>query len=133
MVNEPELPEQIPPANFEDALRLIEQIVSELEEGRVGLEESLPRFEQGIGLLRQCYGFLERAEQRIELLTGLDPQGNPLTAPFDATATADPPAKATSKPVRRTRERCRRSPTSPAADEPEADSSTDRRTVGCRS
>jgi len=78
-----------PSVTFESSLEQLQSIVHELEEGRVGLEASLARFEEGVRLLRHCYQFLEQAEQRIEILTGADAQGNPVTAPFDATATFD--------------------------------------------
>lgn len=86
---------------FEGALTQLQQIVHDLEEGDLGLEPSLARFEEGIRLLRSCYQILEQAEQKIEILTGQDSAGNPVTAPFDATATfagTDKPAK---KPGRR--------------------------------
>ena len=70
------------PPDFESALTELERIVQQLEGGALGLEQSLVRFEEGIGLLRQCYETLERAEQRIELLTGSDSGGNPVTTPF---------------------------------------------------
>lgn len=73
---------------FEESLAELQRIVSELESGALGLEESLGRFEQGVGLLRRCHQTLERAEQKIELLTGFDSEGRPTMAPFDATATA---------------------------------------------
>lgn len=78
-----------PELSFEDSLSELQQIVEELEEGRLGLEESMQRFEQGIALLRNCYRTLEAAEQKIEILTGTDDAGNPLTKPFDAAATVD--------------------------------------------
>jgi len=74
---------------FEEALEQLQQIVGELEEGSGGLENSLQRFEQGIGLLRTCYQTLEQAEQKIELLTAVDDQGNLTTEPFDATSTVE--------------------------------------------
>jgi exodeoxyribonuclease VII small subunit len=40
-----------------------------------------------VRLLKTCYGLLDQAEQSVALLTGVDPAGNPLSAPFDATAT----------------------------------------------
>lgn len=113
------------PESFEDALRLIERIVSELEDGNVGLEQSLVCFEQGIGLLNQCYRILEQAEQKIELLTGLDADGNPLTSPFDASATADQPAKPAGKPTRRRSASSKKSE-NPVPDEPPPDSPSDR-------
>ncbi len=47
----------------------------------------MARYEQGIRLLAHCYGLLDGAEQTVALLTGVDDAGNPMTAPFDATAT----------------------------------------------
>ena len=49
----------------------------------------MQKFEQGTQLLRTCYSMLSNAEQRIELLTRLDDNGNPVTEPFDATATIE--------------------------------------------
>lgn len=81
------------PVSFEQALTLLEQIVHDLEEGRLGLAESLARYEEGVKLLRQCHGLLEQAERRIELVTGMDAAGNPLTEPFDDAATFSEPAQ----------------------------------------
>lgn len=69
--------------SFEEALAQLEAIVHDLEEGSIGLAEALARYEQGVGLLKQCYGLLERAERKIELLTGLDSSGEPITAALD--------------------------------------------------
>jgi exodeoxyribonuclease VII small subunit len=44
--------------------------VSELEEGKMSLEESLVLFERGMKLVRLCNTRLEGAERRIESLTG---------------------------------------------------------------
>ena len=75
---------------FEQALAEVERIVRELEDGQIGLEEALACYETGVGLLKQCYGQLRRAEQRILLLTGLDAEGRPVLQPFEHAATADP-------------------------------------------
>jgi exodeoxyribonuclease VII small subunit len=40
-----------------------------------------------VQLLSVCHKLLEKAEQSVALLTGVDEQGQPITAPFDATAT----------------------------------------------
>src|SRR5580698_2121845 len=53
------------PPDFETALARMEAIVFELEEGRIGLAEALARYEEGVGLLRQCFALLETAERRI--------------------------------------------------------------------
>jgi len=68
---------------FEQALEKLEQVVVRLEDGQLGLDESLAEYERGTLVLRQCYGQLERAERRIELLTGVDAEGNAVTQPFD--------------------------------------------------
>jgi exodeoxyribonuclease VII small subunit len=88
--------------NFEAALARIEAIVHELEEGQTGLAQSLTRYEEGVQLLRQCFGLLEKAERRIELLVGVDGAGNLRTEPFDDTATADRPAPEAPRARRRT-------------------------------
>ncbi|MBA3313165.1 MAG: exodeoxyribonuclease VII small subunit [Planctomycetota bacterium] len=77
------------PQRFEDALKELDEIARDLEDGTLGLDASLQRFEQGVGLLRHCYGVLDVAERKIALLTGFDGDGNPVTEPFDATATAE--------------------------------------------
>jgi exodeoxyribonuclease VII small subunit len=77
------------PPCFEDALKELDAIAHDLEDGSLGLDESLSRFERGIGLLRHCYGVLDAAERKIALLTGFDSDGNPVTEPFDASATAE--------------------------------------------
>ncbi len=69
--------------NFEAALADLESIVHDLEEGSLGLSEALARYENGVRLLKQCYGLLENAERKIELLTGTDAAGNPLVVPLD--------------------------------------------------
>jgi exodeoxyribonuclease VII small subunit len=90
--------------------------VSDLEGGAITLDESLRRFEAGVGLLRQCYQFLERAEQRIEQLVSLDAQGNITLAPFDATSTAEKQAKSVSKPGTRKSSRAKEPDAPPPTD-----------------
>jgi exodeoxyribonuclease VII small subunit len=75
--------------DFEQALKRLEQIVRSLEEGDLGLNESLKQYEEGVKLLRQSYELLEHAERRIELLSGIDADGNPIAQPFDDSATFD--------------------------------------------
>ncbi|MCC7421338.1 MAG: exodeoxyribonuclease VII small subunit [Planctomycetaceae bacterium] len=89
------------PSNFEQSLAELQRIVADLESGALGLEQSLAQFERGIGLLRQCRTVLEQAEQRIEVLTGVNSQGNPTFAPFDATATAEQQGKSAGRRPRR--------------------------------
>ena len=72
---------------FEESLSRLEEIVHLLEEGEIGLNEALARYEEGVKLLRRSYGSLERVERKIELLSGVDAEGNPVTQPFDDEAT----------------------------------------------
>jgi exodeoxyribonuclease VII small subunit len=66
---------------FEDALQRLEHLVDQLEAGKLGLEESLKVFEEGVGLARRCARYLDDAEKRIELLTR-DESGSLRTEPF---------------------------------------------------
>jgi exodeoxyribonuclease VII small subunit len=86
------------PLTFEQALANLEGIVRELEDGAIGLEDALAKYETGIGLLKRCYGQLREAEQRILLLTGVDGEGRPVLQPFEHQATGEP-----EKPVARRR------------------------------
>jgi len=70
-------------ASFEESLEELEKIVAELESGKLGLSDALARYEQGVKHLRGCQDLLERAERKIELLSGVDSEGNPITEPFE--------------------------------------------------
>jgi exodeoxyribonuclease VII small subunit len=95
-------------ATFEQALERMEAIVRDLEEGRIGLAEAMQKYEQGVKLLRQCYGVLEAAEQRIELLTGVDADGRAVTKPFEHTDSATQAAQ--DQPRSRRRSTARKEP-----------------------
>lgn len=60
--------------NLEDALDDLEQIVADLENGKLSLEDSLELFEKGVRLVRLCNLRLDAAQQRIESLTGAVPE-----------------------------------------------------------
>ena len=68
--------------SLENALTELEKMVRELEDGRLGLEESLSKYERGISLIKECYSKLNKAEQRIQQLAGFDEEGNPVLQPF---------------------------------------------------
>lgn len=80
---------QSAPRSFEEALQELEQIVSDIEGGQVGLEESLVKYERGTFLIRHCRGVLTAAEQQIELLSKT-PDGGMVATPMDG----DPAAAA---------------------------------------
>jgi exodeoxyribonuclease VII small subunit len=54
--------------SFEEALKLLEKIVTQVEEGKIGLEESIDKYEQGMKLVQQCRAILDQAEKRIETI-----------------------------------------------------------------
>ena len=73
---------------FEESLLELERMVRELEDGRLGLEDALARYEQGVGLIKSCYQQLRQAEQRIVMLAGIDEDQKPILQPFKHEATA---------------------------------------------
>lgn len=55
--------------NFEESLKELELIVSKLESGDIGLEQSLEQFEIGTKLYKECKEQLSVAEKKISVLT----------------------------------------------------------------
>jgi len=53
---------------FESALKKLEQITADLEEGEPSLDNCLKKFDEGIELIKFCTNTLEKARQRVELL-----------------------------------------------------------------
>ena len=53
---------------FETALNKLEQITAELEEGKLGLDKSLKKFDEGVQLVNFCSHQLEDARSQVELL-----------------------------------------------------------------
>ena len=92
----PHDPETSPPS-FEAALAELQKIAARLEDGSTGLEQGLRDFGRGVQLLQTCYKLLDAAELQIEQLIGFDENGNPQTAPFDATATSEQPGQTAGK------------------------------------
>jgi exodeoxyribonuclease VII small subunit len=72
--------------SFEDSLIELENVVHDLEDGRLGLTESLGRYEEGVKHLKRCYQLLEQAEQKIGLLTGVNDDGSACSEPFDGSS-----------------------------------------------
>ncbi len=53
---------------FEDAFQRLEEIVNDLEAGKLSLEKNLELFEEGIELTNLCREQLITAEERIKVL-----------------------------------------------------------------
>lgn len=58
--------------NFEETMKQLEVIASELENGELTLDESVSKFEQGMKLSKACSDMLEEAERRITILLKKD-------------------------------------------------------------
>lgn len=69
---------------FEESLASLEKIVAQLESGELGLGKSLEAYEKGIGQLKKCHQLLAAAERRVEILSGVDADGNPVLRAFEA-------------------------------------------------
>ena len=70
--------------SFEDALKALEAIVSQLEGGQLSLEESIRQYERGSRLRQRCEDRLAAAQTRIEAIR-LDGEGRPTgVQPFAA-------------------------------------------------
>lgn len=54
--------------NFEQAIEELEVIAHELENGKLNLDDSIKKFEDGMKLSKKCSEYLENAEKRITIL-----------------------------------------------------------------
>ncbi|MEZ4365632.1 MAG: exodeoxyribonuclease VII small subunit [Kofleriaceae bacterium] len=54
---------------FDAVLEQLRAVVERLEGGDLPLEAALAAYEEGVGLARRGHGLLDRAEQRVELLS----------------------------------------------------------------
>ena len=68
------------PYTFEKALARLEAIVDELEDGKLALEASIGRFEEGVTLTRFLESELGRAQKRVEEL--VESAGGAATRPW---------------------------------------------------
>ena len=80
--------------NFETAMNRLEEIVDQMESGKMMLEELIVRYEEGMKLVKICQDRLASAEQRIEIITR-NHAGKPVVKEFEPSAEASrstPPA-----------------------------------------
>ena len=54
---------------FEEALKGLEKIVEELESGKLSLDDSLKKYEEGVKLSLFCHKTLQAAQKKIQVLT----------------------------------------------------------------
>jgi len=76
--------EKTPPtkdSSFEDSLKRLEQLVTEMEGGDLSLDQMITHFEEGTNLVETCGKRLNAVERRIEKLVKKD--GKIETEPFE--------------------------------------------------
>ncbi|MGH7987579.1 MAG: exodeoxyribonuclease VII small subunit [Candidatus Binataceae bacterium] len=67
---------------FEDELKDLEGLVTQIDSGELSLEESISAFERGVVLVRSLNGRLDEAERKIEVLMR-DADGDLKSVPFE--------------------------------------------------
>lgn len=77
--------QQTPPKTFETAVEELEKILTLIEGGELGLEETLVKYERGNFLIQHCREVLNAAEKQIEVISK-GPDGSLVSKPFDAPA-----------------------------------------------
>ncbi|MDU9047555.1 MAG: exodeoxyribonuclease VII small subunit [Candidatus Electrothrix sp. Rat3] len=71
---------------FENALTKLDRITADLEQGDLGLDNSLKKFDEGVQLVKFCNEKLEEARSQVDLLLK---KNDTLTAvPFSEEATS---------------------------------------------
>lgn len=68
--------------DFEKKLKKLEDLVEIMESGDLSLDKALKSFEDGIKLSRECNEELEKAEQKVKVLLGVDADGKAETGDF---------------------------------------------------
>ena len=54
--------------SFEDNMKKLEEIATELEKGDLDLDTSVSKFEQGMKISKECSEILEKSEKKITML-----------------------------------------------------------------
>ncbi len=102
-----------PEPAFEVALKQLETIVDDLERGEPELSAALTKYEEGVRLLARCHVVLDRAEQSVALLTGVDGSGNPVVTPFLGEGSVENSVVPAPSPTPKTRKRSTPPPSDP--------------------
>jgi exodeoxyribonuclease VII small subunit len=85
-----------PGQDFEGAMDRLEEIVEQMESGKMMLEELIVRYEEGMKLVKVCQERLASAEQRIEIITRNN-AGKPMVKDFEPTIEKERAAKSDEK------------------------------------
>ena len=82
---QPTQPAAVP---FEVSLAELNDLVSRLESGALGLSDSIGAYERGVAILRRLHEQLADVEERVRLLVRIDEQGRPILEPIGQEASA---------------------------------------------
>lgn len=69
--------------SFEDAISQLENIVRELESGRIKLDDAVKAYEKAVALKKLCESKLQAAQLKIEKIE-ITPNGDLITTPLDS-------------------------------------------------
>jgi exodeoxyribonuclease VII small subunit len=58
--------------SFEDGLRILEELVEQVESGALALDKAVLSYERGVALIERLRGLLSGAEEKLRLLQGGD-------------------------------------------------------------
>ncbi|QWD59799.1 exodeoxyribonuclease VII small subunit [Polynucleobacter sp. MWH-UH35A] len=56
-----------PDLRYEQAVKELEKLISDMESGKFSLEETLLAYQRGAALLKHCQGMLARVEQQVRV------------------------------------------------------------------
>ncbi len=56
---------------FEDKMLMLEEITDKLQRGEASLDECIKLYEKGVALSADCMKMLEKAEQKVNMISGV--------------------------------------------------------------
>jgi exodeoxyribonuclease VII small subunit len=56
-----------PSLRYEQAVKELEKLISDMESGKFSLEETLLAYQRGAALLKHCQGMLAQVEQQVRV------------------------------------------------------------------
>jgi len=68
---------------YEQAVAALESIIEKIEEGSIGLEQSIASYRYGTALIKRCREILDKAEHEIETLEAATDQSTSGTSSAD--------------------------------------------------
>lgn len=82
--------EEIQHLSYEQAYEQLQEIVQQIEQGQVGIEESVARYEDAMKLIAHCRRILKQAEQKV-LQLQQNSEGHVSLEPFQVSQDPDAP------------------------------------------